>query len=68
MLAKVAGFFSNQASQRLAPFELTPGQWQVRGRSPTLFFVKMSARFSCMIPCTQASRMHAKQCRQKLLF
>ena len=29
MLAKVAGFFSNQASKRLAPFELSPGQWQV---------------------------------------
>ncbi len=29
MLAKVAGFFSNQASQLVAPFELTPGQWQV---------------------------------------
>lgn len=29
MLAKVAGFFSNQASQRVGPFELTPGQWQV---------------------------------------
>lgn len=29
MLAKVAGFFSNQAAQRTAPFELTAGQWQV---------------------------------------
>ena len=32
MLAKVAGFFSNQASQRIAPFELTPGQWQVHDK------------------------------------
>ena len=35
MLAKVAGFFSNQASQRVAPFELTPGQWQVCTLTPS---------------------------------
>ena len=43
MLAKVAGFFSNQAQQRLAPFELTPGQWQAFGN----WFMSYLRLFRC---------------------
>jgi hypothetical protein len=43
MLAKVAGFFSNQAQQRLAPFELTQGQWQAFGN----WFMSYLRLFRC---------------------
>ncbi len=43
MLAKVAGFFSNQAHQRTAPFELTPGQWQAFGN----WFMSYLRLFRC---------------------
>jgi hypothetical protein len=43
MLAKVAGFFSNQASQRVAPFELSPGQWQAFGN----WFMSYLRLFRC---------------------
>ena len=43
MLAKVAGFFSNQAQQRMAPFELTAGQWQAFGN----WFMSYLRLFRC---------------------
>ena len=43
MLAKVAGFFSNQAHHRMAPFELTPGQWQAFGN----WFMSYLRLFRC---------------------
>ncbi|BDA41077.1 hypothetical protein COCOBI_01-7320 [Coccomyxa sp. Obi] len=43
MLAKVAGFFSNQASQLVAPFELTPAQWQAFGN----WFMSYLRLFRC---------------------
>ena len=43
MLAKVAGFFSNQAHQRTAPFELTAGQWQAFGN----WFMSYLRLFRC---------------------
>ena len=43
MLAKVAGFFSNQAQARMAPFELTPGQWQAFGN----WFMSYLRLFRC---------------------
>ena len=43
MLAKVAGFFSNQTQQRMAPFELTAGQWQAFGN----WFMSYLRLFRC---------------------
>ena len=42
MLAKVAGFFSNQAAC-LVPFELSPGQWQAFGN----WFMSYLRLFRC---------------------
>ena len=43
MLAKVADFFSNQTQQRMAPFELTAGQWQAFGN----WFMSYLRLFRC---------------------